>query len=110
MTPDAVSGLVGALQKGWGSHGYRFESIVGVNSGGALGLVAHFDGSRFQIEVDRWGNEVRDQGVQEALVPKPDPYGTIPMDDEPERTVPCAEFREDGTCIHGDCMMAAGLA
>ncbi len=54
--PDALITAAGYLNREWGSYGYRVEGIDSPTSGGVRLFVRHLDGSRFTVEVDRWGN------------------------------------------------------
>lgn len=67
MTPDAISALAGKVNREWGSHGYRFESITpGLRWNSAIGKVAHSDGSRFFVAADAYGRTAHGDTREQA--------------------------------------------
>lgn len=54
MNPDTLAAACHILADQWGSYGYRIEEARASATGGAVLLVAHSDGSRFALAVDRY--------------------------------------------------------
>ena len=55
VAPDALSAAAHFVDREYGSYGYRIG--IAMSSGAVTAFeVAHFDGSRFNVLVDKWGN------------------------------------------------------
>lgn len=56
VSADQMSAAAGYLRREWGDYGYRFEGIETWSHAVSVFRVSCFDGSRFSIVADKWGN------------------------------------------------------
>ena len=56
VTADQMSSAASYLRREWGDYGYRFEGIETWSHAVSVFRVSCFDGSRFAIVADKWGN------------------------------------------------------
>jgi hypothetical protein len=74
VTADQMSSAAGYLTRNWGDYGYRFEGIETRTGAVSVFRVACFDGSRFSIVADKWGNTAHldthnsDDGLHELVM------------------------------------------
>jgi len=53
---DVLSAVASYVRKGWGEYGYSVQLVAAYGAFGAVARVSHFDGSRFDVKADRYGN------------------------------------------------------
>ncbi len=70
ISPDAMGAAAALVSREYGPTGYALAVAVG-DSRTAVFEVNHFDGSRFNVAADKWGNAIRladdEPTAQEAL-------------------------------------------
>lgn len=57
-TPDAVMCVAQRVNLEWGPHGYHITGIRTESGNVTVASVRHFDGSEFEVAVDRYGAAV----------------------------------------------------
>ena len=60
--PDALISAASRVNREWGSYGYTITDARSDTWGGVTLTVRHFDGSEFEVAVDRYGNAVQEVG------------------------------------------------
>lgn len=53
--PDQMAALGGWVGREYGDYGYVFEYLHSITGAVTLAQVRHFDGSRFIVAADKWG-------------------------------------------------------
>ena len=56
ITPDQLASAGGYIAREWGDHGYRIYAVESPTHAVSVFRVSAWDGSRFTVTVDKWGN------------------------------------------------------
>ena len=56
ITPDQMTSAGSYIARTWGGHGYRIAGVESPTHAVSLFRVVAFDGSRFTVAADKWGN------------------------------------------------------
>ena len=56
ITPEQLAALGHRILNEWGDYGYTVIGLRSRSDGVAVATVHHFDGSEFDVAVDRWCN------------------------------------------------------